>query len=295
MALSTNKSFVIRQYAPWTDRQGKLSGLRLAVFLLLLLPAAWILFDLAFGPVYPEPYELALHESGTWAVRFLLLTLAVTPLRRIFHWNKIIGLRRMIGVSVLAYALLHLGFYAASEHWNLSKVVSEIFVRFYLIVGFSALAGLAVLGATSFDSAVRRLGPNWNKIHLLVYPVAVLALFHFFLQSKSDVSQATLMAGIFALLMIYRLAVKLGFPLSNFLVLAACALLGAAATAAIEYAWYALATGIPAERVFQANFNVAGSIRPAVWLGICGLAVSAAALLQAAGKHAGNRLRLKKV
>ncbi len=295
MALSTNKSFVIRQYAPWTDRRGTLSGLRLAVFLLLLLPAAWILFDLAFGPVYPEPYELALHESGTWAVRFLLLTLAVTPLRRIFHWNRVIGLRRMIGVSVLAYALLHLGLYAASEHWNLSKVVSEIFVRFYLIVGFSALAGLAVLGATSFDSAVRRLGPNWNRLHLLVYPVAVLALFHFFLQSKSDVSQATLMAGIFALLMIYRLAVKLGFPLSNFLVLAACALLGAAATAAIEYAWYALATGIPAERVFQANFNVAGSIRPAVWLGICGLAVSAAALLQTAGKHAGNRLRLKKV
>ncbi|WP_299817950.1 sulfite oxidase heme-binding subunit YedZ [uncultured Roseibium sp.] len=293
--MSTNKSFVIRQYAPWTDRRGTLSGLRLAVFLLLLLPAAWILFDLAFGPVYPEPYELALHESGTWAVRFLLLTLAVTPLRRIFHWNRVIGLRRMIGVSVLAYALLHLGLYAASEHWNLSKVVSEIFVRFYLIVGFSALAGLAVLGATSFDSAVRRLGPNWNRLHLLVYPVAVLALFHFFLQSKSDVSQATLMAGIFALLMIYRLAVKLGFPLSNFLVLAACALLGAAATAAIEYAWYALATGIPAERVFQANFNVAGSIRPAVWLGICGLAVSAAALLQTAGKHAGNRLRLKKV
>ncbi|KZM51335.1 ferric reductase [Labrenzia sp. OB1] len=285
---------MLRHYAPWTDRRGNLSGLRLGVFLGLLLPAAWIFFDLAFGPVYPEPYELALHESGTWAVRFLLLTLAVTPLRRIFHWNKVVGLRRMVGVSVLAYALLHLGLYAASEHWNLSKVVSEIFIRVYLLVGFSALAGLALLGATSFDSAVRRLGRNWNRLHLLVYPIALLALFHFFLQSKSDVGQATLMAGIFALLMMYRLAVRTGFPLSNFLVLAACALLGAAATAAIEYAWYALATGIPADRVFQANFNVAGSIRPAVWVGISGLAVSAAALLQSVSKLAGNRLRLKK-
>ncbi|WP_208987370.1 protein-methionine-sulfoxide reductase heme-binding subunit MsrQ [Roseibium marinum] len=292
--MTSTKHFMLRHYAPWTDRRGELSGLRLCVFVLLLFPAAWIFFDLAFGPVYPEPSEKALHESGTWAVRFLLLTLAVTPLRRVFHWNRVIGLRRMIGVSVLAYALLHLGLYAASEHWNLSKVVSEIFIRFYLIVGFTALAGLAVLGATSFDSAVRRLGPNWNRLHLLVYPVAVLALFHFFLQSKSDVGQATLMAGVFALLMLYRLTVKTGFPLSNFLVLAACALLGAAATAAIEYAWYALATGIPADRVFQANFNVSTSIRPAVWVGISGLAVSAMALLQTVGKHAGNRLRLKK-
>ncbi|PVB62097.1 protein-methionine-sulfoxide reductase heme-binding subunit MsrQ [Labrenzia sp. 011] len=294
MASSFNTYPALRHYVPWTDRRGHLSVLRLCVFVLLLLPAGWIFFDLAFGPVYPEPYEQALHESGTWAVRFLLLTLAVTPVRRIFRWNRIAGIRRMTGVSVLAYALLHVGLYAASEHWNLGKVVSEIFLRFYLIVGFAALAGLAVLGATSFDSAVRRLGAAWNRLHLLVYPVAVLALFHFFLQSKSDVTEATLMAGVFALLMIYRLVGKAGLPLSNWLVLAACALLGAAATAAVEYAWYALATGIPADRVFQANFNVATALRPSVWVAICGLGVSAAALLQGLGKYAGSRLRLKK-
>lgn len=287
-------STFLANYAPWTDRKGQLSGLRLAVFFVLLYPAARIFYDLAFGPVFPEPYEQALHESGNWAVRFLLLTLSVTPLRRIFSWNRIVGLRRMIGVSVLAYALLHLGLYAAQENWDLVKVVSEIFLRFYLLIGFAALTGLAVLGATSLDSAIRRLGKNWQKLHMLVYPVAVLGIFHFFLQSKSDVTEATLMAGLFALLMIYRIAVKAGLPLANPLVLVLSAGLASAATAGIEYAWYALATGIPADRVFMANFDLAVAIRPAVWIGIIGLGVSLAALGHAGWQHAGRRLQLKK-
>ncbi|TYC52633.1 sulfoxide reductase heme-binding subunit YedZ [Rhodobacterales bacterium] len=281
-------------YLPWTDRRGNLSRLRLTVFLLLLFPAARIFYDLAFGPVFPEPYEQALHQSGNWAVRFLLLTLAVTPVRRIFGWNRIVGLRRMIGVSVLAYALLHLGLYAAQENWNLAKVVSEIVLRFYLLIGFTALVGLAVLGATSFDSAIRRLGRTWQRLHMLIYPIAALALFHFFLQSKSDVTEATLMAGIFALLMIYRVAVrlggKIGLPLSSPAVLAVCGGLGAAATAGIEYAWYALATGVPARLVFLANFDVATAIRPAVWVGIIGLGVAAASLLQILARHAGRKM-----
>jgi len=281
-------------HAPWTDRRGKLSGLRLGVFLLLLFPAVRIFYDLAFGPVFPEPYEQALHQSGNWAVRFLLLTLAVTPLRRIFAWNRISGVRRMIGVSVLAYALLHLGLYAASENWHLVKVISEIFLRFYLTIGFAALAGLAVLGATSFDSAIRRLGRSWHRLHMLVYPIGIFAIFHFFLQSKSDVTEATLMAGLFVLLMIYRLAVRASFSLSSWFVLTVCAALGAAGTAAVEYAWYALATGIPADRVFWGNFSVTFTIRPAVWVGIAGLAVSAAALIQTLGRHAGQWMRLKK-
>ncbi|MBN9673267.1 sulfite oxidase heme-binding subunit YedZ [Roseibium aggregatum] len=286
-------SFLSR-HAPWTDRRGHLSWLRLCVFVLVLFPGARIFYDLLLGPVFPEPYEQALHQSGTWAVRFLLLTLAVTPARRIFGWNRILGVRRMLGVSVLGYALLHLGLYAAQENWNLAKVGIEMFTRFYLVIGLVALTGLVALGATSFDSTIRRLGRNWGRLHMLVYPIAVLALYHFFLQSKSDVTQATLMAGLFLLLMIYRGMAKAGFSLSNPLVLAASAALAAAATAAVEYAWYALATGIPADRVFWANFNVAIALRPTVWVGIAGLAVCAAACVQTAGKVAGRRLQLKK-
>ncbi|QFT66410.1 Sulfoxide reductase heme-binding subunit YedZ [Labrenzia sp. THAF35] len=281
-------------YAPWTDRRGNLSGLRLAVFIAVLLPALQIFYSLAFGPVLPEPFEMELHASGDWAVRFLLVTLAVTPLRRIFSWNRIVGVRRMLGVTVLAYALLHLGLYAAQESWNLGKVVSEIVLRFYLTIGFVALFGLAVLGATSFDSAIRKLGRNWQRLHTLIYPIGVLMLFHFFLQSKSDVTQATLMAGLFVLLMIYRLAVKAGFSLANPLVLAVCALLAAAGTAGIEFAWYALATGIPADRVFQANFALSVAIRPAIWVGIIGLGVGLAAIVQWIGGLLGPKLGLKR-
>ena len=278
MQVMTDVSSRLR-YAPWTDRRGQTSPLRLAVFLGLMVPAIAILTDLLFGPLRPEPYEHALHESGEWAVRFLLLSLVITPLRRIFSWNRIIGVRRMTGVAVLAYALLHLGLYVAQENWDLAKVVSEIVLRFYLAIGFVALLGLAALGATSFDSAVRRMGRNWNRLHMLVYPIAVLALFHFFLQSKTDVTQPTLMAGLFCLLMLYRLAVRFRLQLSSWWVLAVCALAGAGLTAAIEYSWYALATGIPAHLVFLANFDVATSVRPAVWVGIVGGAVSLAALL----------------
>lgn len=281
----------ISRHVPWTDRRGQLSLLRLAVFVLLLLPAAKIFLALAFGPVQAEPYEAAIHESGEWAVRLLLVTLALTPLRRIFGWNRLAGVRRMIGVSVLAYALLHLGLYAAQEQWNLAKVATEIVSRVYLTIGFAALAGLALLGATSFDAAVRRLGRTWQRLHSLVYAIGVMALVHFFLQSKSDVTTATLMAGLFLLLMVYRLAVRAGFELANPLVLTACALLGAGATAATEYAWYALATGIPADRVFLANFDVATAIRPAVWVGITGLVAAAAALVRRVQRHLSNHPR----
>jgi len=283
------------RYAPWTDRRGQLSWLRLAVFAGLLLPAAKIFYDLATGPVLAEPYEAALHAAGDWTVRLLLLTLAITPLRRIFAWNRIAGARRMIGVSVLAYALLHLGLYAAEEQWNLAKVASEIVQRIYLTIGFTALLGLSLLGATSFDAAIRKLGRGWQRLHSVVYGIGVLALVHFFLQSKSDVTEPTLMAGLFLLLMVYRLAVKIRFDLANPLVLTACAVLAAAGTAGIEYAWYALATGIPAERVFAANFDVATAIRPAVWVGLAGLGVAAAALVQAVAGLVGPRLGLKRV
>lgn len=281
-------------YLPWTDRHGALSLLRLGVFVALLLPAASIACSLAFGPVQADPFEREQHAAGLWVVRLLLVTLAVTPLRRIFSWNRVLGVRRMLGVSVLAYALLHVTLYAAQEQWNLLKVASEIVLRFYLTIGFVALLGLVLLGATSFDAAIRRLGRNWQRLHSLVYAIGILALFHFFLQSKSDVTQATLMTGFFVLLMLYRLAVKTGFSLANPLVLAVCAGLGAAATAGIEYAWYALATGIPADRVFLANFDISLTIRPAVWVGTTGLGVSAAALLQLVGGHVRPKLRLKR-
>lgn len=268
------------RHAPWTDRKGQLSPMRLAVFVGLFVPAIAIFADLVFGPMRPEPFEYALHESGKWVVRFLLLSLAVTPFRRILAWNRLIGIRRMLGVSVLCYALLHLGFYAAQENWHLGKVASEIVLRVYLTIGFAALLGLIALGATSFDAAVRKMGRNWNLLHRLTYLIGVLALIHFFLQAKSDVTEPTLMAGLFLLLMSYRVAGALKLDISRTWVLGLFAAVSTILTAGVEYAWYALATGIPPKLVFLANFDVETAIRPAVWVAIIGAAIAALPLLR---------------
>ncbi|NVK35251.1 MAG: sulfoxide reductase heme-binding subunit YedZ [Rhodobacteraceae bacterium] len=269
------------QYSPWTDRSGTLSWFRLGLFLLLLLPGASIATSLIVGEVGPEPFEHQIHETGEWAVRVLLLSLFITPLRRIFKWNRVIGVRRMIGVAGFSYAFAHLVLYMAQEHWDLAKVASEIIKRFYLSVGFVSVAMLAVLALTSFDSMIRRLGHRWGRIHTLVYPAVALGLFHFFLQSKSDVFQPTIMAGLFSLLMLYRLTARAGFKQLPWWSLAVCALLGVGLTALIEYAWYALATGIPADRVFAANFQVfsGGNMRPAIIVGLFGGVLALAALL----------------
>ncbi|SUB03015.1 Flavocytochrome yedZ [Pannonibacter phragmitetus] len=266
----------VAAFLPWTDRQGRLSGLKLAVFLIALAPALWYLTRAAMGLVQPEPARQLVFVSGDWAIRFLVATLAVSPLRRITGWGKLAGIRRMLGLTALAYGLAHLMLYVIRENLDLWRVTSEIVLRFYLTIGFAALVALVALGVTSTDSAIRRMGPRWHRLHELVYPATALAAFHYFLQSKSDVSQATLLAGLFLLVMIYRGAARLKLPLSSPLVLAGLGLLAGLGTAGIEYLWYHLATGVPAERVFLANFNwqlftMPAQIRPSWWVALAGL------------------------
>jgi sulfoxide reductase heme-binding subunit YedZ len=110
--------------------------------------------------------------------------------------------------------------------------------------------------------------------------IGVLALIHFFLQAKSDVTEPTLMAGLFLLLMSYRVAGAVKLDISRSWVLGLCAVVSAALTAGVEYAWYALATGIPPKLVFLANFDVETAIRPAVWVAIIGIAVALVPLLR---------------
>lgn len=268
---------------PWTDRSGKFSPLKAAVLVGACLPALWLAWAAASGAlasVAPvgllgaRPITEAIHQAGDWAIRFLWLSLAVTPLRRIANWPKLILVRRMLGVTALLYALMHLTLYAVDLKLDLLRVASEIALRFYLTIGFVALVGLIALGSTSTDAAIKRLGGrNWNRLHSIVYVIGVLAAFHFFIQSKADVYEPTLMAGFFLLLMFYRLAHWRGFALTSPLVLVATAVLAALGTAAIEYAWYGIATGVPPGRVLAANLQFSFSIRPAWWVLATGLGV----------------------
>ncbi len=279
---------------PWNDRAGRFSPLKAIVLAGACLPALWLGWQAiqgaaassGVGPLGPRPITQAIHEMGDWSIRFLMLSLAVTPLRRIANWPKLILVRRMLGLTALFYALAHFALYIADQKFDLFRVASEIALRFYLTIGFVALLGLVALGATSTDAAIRRLGRNWGRLHKAVYAIGLLAGLHYFIQSKADVYQPTLIAGLFLLMMLCRLAQWRGFSLQSPLVLVGIAVLAGLGTAAIEYAWYGLATGVPPGRVLSANWQWAYAVRPAWWVLLTGVAVAAVALVR---PHLGSR------
>ena len=265
---------------PWNDRAGRLSPLKLASLVLLLAPAAWIATQAIFGWLGSKPLTEANHQSGDWAVRLLLISLAVTPLRHVANWPQLIHIRRQIGLAALFYTLLHVFLYVALEAFDLTKVVVEIAVRPYLTIGFAALLGLVVLGLTSSDAVIRNLGAlRWNRLHSIVYALAILALVHFALQKKIDVTEPAMMAGFFVWLMGFRSMRKRDIGL-NSLNLLALALVVGLATVAMEAGWYATMTGVPWRRVLAANLDFSFSIRPAWWVLLAAVGMAALALVR---------------
>ncbi len=260
----------------WTDRQGRFSPIKTAALVFAVTPAIVIAYWFFTGALLPLSIKNALHLVGDWAIRFLVLTLALTPLQRIFNYPKIALIRRMMGVTAFAYAFTHFALYIVNVKYDLAFVASEIIYRFYLTIGFVALLGLSALAATSFDSAVRKLGTKWKTLHRMVYGLAVLGLFHYYLQSKIDVSSATLMAGLFLLAMTVRVLIARRIALTP-LSLATAAVVGSLLTAAVEFAWYGLATGIPPGKILLANFSIGFGLRPAVIVLLVGLGVAAVA------------------
>ncbi|WP_420406357.1 sulfite oxidase heme-binding subunit YedZ [Nisaea sp.] len=269
--------WLLSRHLPWTDRTGRLICLKLGVFLALLAPALLLLFDSAADALGARPWEAATHRAGWWSVTFLMLSLAVTPVRRILRWGELMTVRRMIGVTVFLAAMLHLTLYAGMQSWNLPKLASEIALRIYLTIGFVALLGLGALAATSTDGMVRRLGGRrWRILHQLVYPIALLALVHFFLQSKNDVTEPILFAGFFAWLMGYRLwHWRFGPPAPSGL--AILALAAAISTAAGEIACLSLKYPVTPWVMLKAHFDFGAGLRPAWWVVLVGSALAVAA------------------
>jgi sulfoxide reductase heme-binding subunit YedZ len=273
---------------PWNDRKGNLVLLKLAVFVSLFVPGAWIAWQWWQGDLAPKPVTEALHQTGAWTVRLLLLSLAITPLRSIAHWPRLVDVRRMIGLGGLAYVLIHFGLYILDQKFDLWRVASEIVLRFYLTIGFVALLGLAVLGATSTDGMIRRLGaPRWNRLHRTIYVIMVLSLFHAFLQARLDVSEPVLMSGLFLALMGYRMMHARG--LRGPVALVGLAIVAGLCTAFLEAGWYAVKTGVDASRVLAANLNVDVSIRPSLWVFVIVLALAPLRLVGRTRASSGRR------
>src|SRR5258706_6382072 len=182
------------------ERSGRWSPVKIVAFVAALLPALWIAYQAAADELGARPVTEAIHQAGDWALRFLLITLAITPAQRIFNYPRIILARRTLGVASASYAVLHFSLYVLDQHFDILKVASEIVVRIYLTISAIGLAGLIALASTSTDAAISRLGSGrWHTLHRFVYAIAVLASVHFFMQSKLNTYEPVLMAGFVVL------------------------------------------------------------------------------------------------
>src|SRR6266851_4842067 len=272
---------MLRKLQIWRDRRGKLSWLRIAALAFLLTPvgiALWNADPIMHGA---RPLNDVIHRAGFWMLMFILITLAITPLRHITRFGELIDVRRMLGVGAFIYGVAHISLYTADQMFDLVKVAIEIAQRVYLVIGCTALIGLATLAATSTDAMVRRLGGRrWQRLHYAVYGIGALALIHYFQQTKADVSVPTFTAGVFAWLMSYRIVVKLWKVRGA---LSTPALLGlSVAVAALTFIAEAIGIGLvfnaPPLLVLQANldFDVdLDMIRPGWLVLAAGLAMTA--------------------
>lgn len=269
---------------PWNDYSGRTSPLKLVVFVALFVPALWVALAFSQGWLGARPLNEAIHQIGLWTIRLIFLALLVTPLRQVLQWSRLLQVRRMLGVAAFAYGFTHLTLYATDQAFDLAKIASEIVLRIYLTIGFVALLGLAALAATSTDGIIKRMGARrWQRLHQLVYGIALLAVIHYCMQSKLELWEPMIMAGIYAWLMGYRLLAK-WFSVRARLPLRWVAVLGLMAgvlTAFGEVLYFALAYHAPAMRVLAANWSLQLGVRPAVVVLGFGLVVWVAGLLRA--------------
>jgi sulfoxide reductase heme-binding subunit YedZ len=193
----------------WRDASGRLSPLRIVTLAVLCVPVAIAAYDFNIAGFGARPVNDVIHRTGYWALLFLMISLAVSPLRRIARFNGLVDVRRMIGVGAFVYSAAHIALYIADQKFDIGKVASEIVLRLYLTIGFVAWLGLAALAITSTDGMVRRLGgKRWQRLHMSIYAIGLLALIHFFQQTKADVWLPTFVAGLFGWMIGYRLLVK---------------------------------------------------------------------------------------
>lgn len=183
-------------------------ALKIAVFLLALLPISLLLLRAYNNQLGANPIETITDSTGIWTLRMLAITLAISPLRMLTGATVLLRFRRMLGLFSFFYASLHfLTYIWLDQYFDWPFIVEDIIEHPYVIVGFCAFLILLSLAITSPQQMVRKLGKNWKKLHRLVYPAAFLACLHFIWLVKSDIREPLLYFGIFILLMLLRLPV----------------------------------------------------------------------------------------
>ena len=174
------------------------------VFLTCLVPALLIVGD-AFevtGGLGANPVEAILDRFGNWALRFIMITLAVTPLRRVSGWNWLSRFRRMLGLFTFFYAFMHfLTWFVLDRELRLTDIIEDLTERPFIMLGFTAVVLLTALAVTSFTAIRRRMGKRWQSLHNMAYAIGILGVWHYWWQVKKDVTEPLVYAAILAVLL----------------------------------------------------------------------------------------------
>ena len=176
-----------------------------------LIPVTWLVWRAVMDRLGANPIEEILHHLGRAALIFLLVTLSVTPLRRLTGWNPIVQARRPLGLFAFFYLTLHLLTYAVLDQTlDFEFIVEDVLIRRYIMVGFIAWLLLVPLAVTSTKGWIRRLGKRWRKLHRLVYVATSLGVLHFYWQVKADTYWPIVAASVLASLMLLRVRIGAG-------------------------------------------------------------------------------------
>ncbi len=179
--------------------------LKRITFIAALIPAAMLVYYAVQGDLTANPIEFITHFTGDWAIRFLVITLAITPLRRVTGWNPIIKFRRMLGLFSFFYATLHfLTWFVLDWFFNFRQMAEDVVMRPFITLGMATFVMLLALAVTSTQNSIRRLGRKWTQLHRLIYVAAVTALFHFWLARKTVVPQFQVLLVAAVLLLGFR-------------------------------------------------------------------------------------------
>lgn len=172
------------------------------IFILLLLPALSLGWEFWQDNLGANPLEAIIRNLGDWALRILLFTLALSPLRRLIGWGQILRLRRMVGLFAYFYTILHLlGYVWLDQFFDWTDIGYDILERPFITIGMISVLLLTPLAITSTKGMIRRMGKHWKRLHQLIYLIGILTIIHFFWMVKLDVSEPTLYAVILAILL----------------------------------------------------------------------------------------------
>lgn len=190
-------------------KEGDIRFLKLLILVNGAVPLALLMWDQTHRRLGANPQNFLILTTGMMTLIFLMLTMAVTPLRKITGWNWLIQFRRMLGLYAFFYGCLHfLCFFSLDRGFNVSSTLTEMVKRKYLIIGSIALLTMVPLAITSTNGMIKRLGgKRWRALHRLAYVAAICGAIHYYMQVKADVRQPLVFAAVLAVLLGWRLVV----------------------------------------------------------------------------------------